>query len=419
MEVIAPEAAGGPPAGLQTRQARALWHAAMAALALMPLGMAVAHRSSPVFAALAALLALAAVAAEGRLAEFGRAARGALASPLGLSALAFLAWCVLSLGWSEFRLVSVSALGEFGISVAAAFVLALTLPARMTRPAFWLLVACSVVACVTTIFELRTGLALRRSLGMRWHSFIFNRPVLTLLCLLPPVAAFMLRGMRHGWMPGLAFAGLVFAAMAHSESGASVLGFAAGAVTFLAALAAPRLVAGAAAVAFTVLTAAAPFLGPIADRAIPASVHRKLAADHSRDRVDIWISFGEVIRHQPFAGAGFGVSPRMRDTAVAGRVPSEGETLLGVGHPHNALIQIWAELGAVGAVLALAAILLLLRTIARQERPIAAASLALLGSATAVALVGHGAWQGWWAAALGAAIVWILAVRRMQRETGA
>ena len=32
--------------------------------------------------------------------------------------------------------------------------------------------------------------------------------------------------------------------------------------------------------------------------------------------------------------------------------------------------------------------------------------LALLGGVAAVSLVGHGAWQGWWAAAVGAAIVW-------------
>jgi len=418
MTILAPDTAGQSPAGARALWADGLWRAAMAALALMPLGMAIAHRSSPVFAGLAALLALAATAVEGRLGDLARQARAALASPLGLAVLAFLAWCLVSVGWSEFKALSASALGEFWLPVLAAFVLGLTLPERMTRTAFWLLIAVSVLACATMIFELRTGLALRRSLGMRWHSFIFNRPVLTLLCLLPAVVIWAMRGMRHGWILALAFAALAFAAMAHSESGASILGFAAGLVTFLAALAAPRLVARLAAVAFVVLTVAAPFLGQIADRAIPAGVHQRLADDHSRDRVDIWLSFGEAIRRQPLLGGGFGVSPRMRDTAVAERVPSKDETLLGVGHPHNTLVQVWAELGGVGAFLALAVILLLLRTIARQERLIAAASLALLGSATAVALVGHGAWQGWWAASLGAAIVWILAARRTERETG-
>jgi len=409
---------GGRGGGARALWADGLWRAAMAALALMPLGMAVAHRSSPVFAGLAALLALAATAVDGRLSDLARQARTALASPLGLAVLAFLAWCVVSVGWSEFKALSVSALGEFWLPVLATFLLALTLPARMTRTAFWLLVAAAVIACITMIFELRTGLALRRSLGMRWHSFIFNRPVLTILCLLPAISVWTLRRVRHGWVLALALSALAFAAMAHSESGASILGFAAGLATFLAALAAPRLVARLAAVAFVVLTVAAPFLGQIADRAIPASVHQRLADDHSRDRVDIWLSFGEAIRRQPLLGGGFGVSPRMRDTAVAERVPSEDETLLAVGHPHNTLIQVWAELGGVGAFLALAAVLLLLRTIARQERLVAAASLALLGSATAVALVGHGAWQGWWAASLGAAIVWILAARRTERETG-
>jgi O-antigen ligase len=374
MTIPAPASAEGSSTGTRASLAEGLWRVAMATLALMPVGMAVAHRSSPVFLGLGALFAFAAVAAEGRLRDLADKARAALCSPLGLAALGFLVWGLVSVSWSEFKSVSISAFGEFGISVMGAFVLGIALPGRMTRGAFWLLVAASILACGMMLFELRTGLALRRSLGMRWHSFIFNRPVLTLLCLTPAVAAWMLARVRHGWVLSLGFAALALVTMAHSESGASILGFAAGLATFLCALAAPRLTARLAAVAFVLLTIAAPFLGQIADRMIPPSVHRELADDHSRDRVDIWLSFGEAIRQQPVFGAGFGVSPRLRDTSVADRVPTEDETLLGVGHPHNALIQIWVELGGVGAVLALAVILLLLRAIAGQRRLVAAAS---------------------------------------------
>ena len=86
--------------------------------------------------------------------------------------------------------------------------------------------------------------------------------------------------------------------------------------------------------------------------------------------------------------------------------------MLAIGHPHNAPLQIWVELGAVGAALALAVLLLLLREVARQPLPAASASLSLIGGVAAVALVGHGAWQGWWAAAIGGAILWMLASRR-------
>ncbi|MGO4572745.1 O-antigen ligase family protein [Microvirga sp. 2TAF3] len=417
MRMFDPASASPPRNGFRAHLAEAMWRAAIIVLVLMPVGMAIAHRSSPAFLTVAALCALGAIAAEGQGRRFGQDVWTALASPLGLAVLAFLAWCVVSIGWSEFKRVSIEGFGEFWLAVAGAFILGLTLPQRMTRSAFWLLIGASIAACCMMIFELRTGLALRKSLGMRWQSFIFNRSVLTLLCLTPPLVAWLLRNVRFGWVFSMGFAALVFTTIAHSESGASVLGFMAFCVTFLVAYAAPRLVAIVAAVAFVLLTASAPFLGKIADWAIPASVHERLANDHSRDRVDIWLSFGEAIRQQPLLGAGFGISPRMRDTSVAERVPTEDETLLAVGHPHNAIIQIWVELGAVGAVLALATILLLLRAIARQSRLIAGVSLALMAGVTGVALVGHGAWQGWWAASLGAAIVWMLAVRRKGLET--
>ena len=37
---------------------------------------------------------------------------------------------------------------------------------------------------------------------------------------------------------------------------------------------------------------------------------------------------------------------------------------------------------------------------------VSAKSLSLFAAAFAISVVGHGAWQGWWIAALGAAILW-------------
>jgi hypothetical protein len=40
-------------------------------------------------------------------------------------------------------------------------------------------------------------------------------------------------------------------------------------------------------------------------------------------------------------------------------------------------------------------------------------ALALFATVAAISLVSHGAWQGWWAAAVGAAIVLARAVERL------
>jgi O-antigen ligase len=413
-----PMASAGPSvSGLRLRLARSLWRAAMALLAIMPLGMAIAHRSSPLFLVLSALCALGATASEGRLRQLAHEAGTALASPLGLAVLAFLGWSLASIVWSPFKNLSSRALGELWLPIASGFVLALVLPQRMTRGAFWLLTGCILAACLLIVADLRTGLVARAALGMRADTFIFNRPTLTLLVLLLPLLTWLLGAARNGraWAAGLALAFAVV--LAHSDSGAALLGLLVMGPVFLFAWFLPRVAGRAAAIACIVALGAAPFLGPLAERVIPPAMHARMAEHHTRERVDVWRSFSAAVRQQPFLGAGFGVSPQMRRTPVVRKVPRELRRMLAIGHPHSTPLQIWVELGAVGAAMALVVLLLVLRNIGRQPHLIRSLSLSLFAGAAAAAMVGHGAWQGWWAASLGAAVVWMLALRKTRLET--
>jgi len=387
--------------------ARHLWAAAAVTLAVMPLAMALAHRSSGLFICLSALLAVAAVAAERELGRLIDKARRALLSPIGLASLLFLGWCIFSIAWSDAKATSLRAFGEFILSVAGAFLLALTLPSRMPRWALWALAAAMLLASLVIIAELWTGLALRRSLGLRSAAFVFNRPVITMLLLLLPFLG-VLGARRKGGMGGVALLVVVptIAALHVSESGAGKLGVIVAGLAYLLALLSPRSSRFATAIGLVLALSLAPIVGMLGDRLLPDSLHHRLADSHSRDRIDIWISFGAAIRAQPMLGAGFGVSPRLAETPVADRVPAEHRTLLAVGHPHNAAVQIWTELGIIGAAMALAVALLVLRTLQPKTGPLHALQLAMFAAVAAVALVGHGAWQGWWAAAIGAAIVW-------------
>jgi exopolysaccharide production protein ExoQ len=388
------------------RVAKWLWSGAAIVLAMMPVGMAVAHRSSPVFLIGAAIMVLWASVLEGRAAELHGKVRGALVAPLGLAGLAFFGWTLVSIGWSAFPGISFAAFGEFWFPVLAALTLGVALPGRMPRWGGWLLAASIALACIMILFELSTGLGLRRDLGLRSASYIFNRPVLTILVCLTAVLPFLAAQGAKGWLAGGVAAALALAAVSEAESGAAIFGLAAGSLAFALSCIAPQVVRRAAMAATIVVFAISPLLGALGDRLIPASVHETLSSSHSRDRIDVWISFGAVVRAQPILGGGFGVSPRMAETPVAAAVPPPHRILLGASHPHNAAIQIWAELGIIGAVLAATILILVLRSldVARGRR--AAAMLALLGGVAAVSLVGHGAWQGWWAAAVGAAIVW-------------
>jgi hypothetical protein len=388
----------------------------MVVFAAMPLGMAVAHRSSAAFLVLSALCSLGALAVEGKVRPMLRQAFSALTSPLGAAVLAFFGWCLVSIGWSEFKLVSLHAFGEFWLSAAAAFVVAMTLGRRIPPKGFWLLTGAMVLACLMMVIELRSGLVLRRAIGMRADSFIFNRPVLTLLVLTPPLAAWYLGLRRYGWAYVLAILLLVSGTALESESDAAVLGLIIVCLAFPVAWFAPRFTRVSWAIALGGVMIAAPYMGLIGERLITPSMHEVMASGHSRERIDLWSSFGSAVREQPLLGAGFGVSPRMAETAVARKVPAERRPMLAIGHPHNVALQIWAELGAVGIVLALMVVLLMLQAVSRQPPLTRSATFTLIAGAAPVAFVGHGAWQGWWAASLGAAIIWMLAANRIQSE---
>jgi O-antigen ligase len=181
------------------------------------------------------------------------------------------------------------------------------------------------------------------------------------------------------------------------------------AMTWLAARVLPRLTLSAVALAFAATMLLSPVLGRLVDASLPAALHERLAGSHSRERVDIWLSFGEAILARPLLGSGFGASPILDRHPVALEVSPPHRPMLAVGHPHSAPIQAWVETGAVGAaLLAFAGLSCLYRLRHLPARDLAP-RLALAASAFAIASVAHGAWQGWWIAVLAAAALWLWA----------
>ena len=402
-------------ASYRSRASDALWAAAVALLAAMPLGMAIAQRSSPVFVTAAAVCALGALALDRSVAELAAAGLRAGATPLGLAAAAFLAWAAASVAWSEVPLVSLRSFGEVLLCGSATLVLALLLPARAPRAALPLAAAGMALGCAVILAELGTGLQLREALGARSGPYIFNRSVATLVVVLAPVAWGLSRlGGPAGMWGGATLVAAVAVTVAAAESGAAVLGLVIfGAVVVVARLV-PRATVAVTGVAIVVAVAVAPVVGEIANRAVPPTVHSMLAGGHPQDRIDIWRSFGASVRAEPVAGEGFGSSPKLDAARAARNLAPEFRSFLAAGHPHNAALQVWVELGVVGASLAALVLLLLLRHIAGLPPPTFPPSLAAFAAICAVSLVGHGAWQGWWAAAIGSAVVWFRIAARQE-----
>lgn len=389
---------------------RALRIAGAVCFVLMPLVMWLANRSAPLMLGLSAAAFLGA----GLLAEPASATLARLralpATPLALVVAAFLAWALVSIGWSHKAIQSLQTWAELALPMAFALAIAVSGKWRPTPALLRALAATIIVAAGLLVFELASGLSQRAALGTgKMMGFVFNRPTIVLFLLAVPVVHGLWSGPSSRPTLDRLLAAILTLAVAvlvvRAESGAARLGFAVLSLCWLLASVAPRLASALVAGVFVLTMAIAPVLGPSAERFLPSLVLDRFNAMTGQARIDIWQSFGEVARARPLAGAGFGSSATMHEHPVAAEVSPEHRTLLAASHPHDMPLQAWAETGVVGAGLLTLAGLLLLARLRRLPAAEQAPRLALFAAAFSIATVGHGAWQGWWIAGLGAAIL--------------
>lgn len=378
-------------------------------LVLMPLAMWLANRSAPLMLGLAAMAFLGeALLSEPAGASLARLRRF-LAAPVALAIAAFLAWALVSVGWSHKPSASLQAWGELVLPIAFALAIAASGRWQPAAPLLRALALAIIAAAVLIMIELASGLSQRVALGSgKMMSFVFNRPAVVLLLLAGPAVYGLWSRPAGRFDRGLAvvLALVVVVFVFRSESEAAKLGTLVLAICWALGRIAPRIALAGTALAFVLTMAIAPVLAPTADRVLPSFVLERLDKLSARARIDIWYSFGEVARARPVAGAGFGTSATMHEHPVATEISPEHRTLLAASHAHDMPLQAWAETGAIGAGLLTLAGLLLLAHLRRLPAAELAPRLALFAAAFSIATVGHGAWQGWWIAGLGAAILW-------------
>jgi exopolysaccharide production protein ExoQ len=122
----------------------------------------------------------------------------------------------------------------------------------------------------------------------------------------------------------------------------------------------------------------------------------KHSAQH---RVEIWHFAAEKTLERPILGYGFNASRYVPNGDAVSAFLPPGKPLIPL-HPHNAFLQVWLELGAVGAIIVASALLAALGTVARW--PVAVARFTLPGYAAGIVVAGlaFGIWQSWWMATI-------------------
>jgi exopolysaccharide production protein ExoQ len=323
---------------------------------------------------------------------------------------ALLLWSAASLLWTVSvpagldKLPRLAGLIASGVVVAAAGAALNDAERRAFRR---LLVAGVGIGFAVLAFERATGGAIQHFAGQHWDTgpnllTRLNRGATVLALVIWPAIVPLFR-----WRAGAALLAIaaVFALLMTLKSNAALFGFAIGAVAFAAMRIGPRhtprLIA-ALAIFYIVASPVvhAMFLTPQQLRIDRDAVVTgdSLLPRSSYHRLLIWNFTAERILERPLLGWGI-------DSARA--IPG-GDVMLDTAepalplHPHNGPLQLWLELGAGGALLAVGLVVLLMRRV--RAWPVGGtspeAAAALFATGFVIVSVSYGLWQSWWLAAL-------------------
>jgi O-antigen ligase len=116
-------------------------------------------------------------------------------------------------------------------------------------------------------------------------------------------------------------------------------------------------------------------------------------------RVEIWHFAAERALERPLFGWGFNASRYVPNGDEISHFLPPGQSLIPL-HPHDAFLQVWLELGAVGTIIVGGILLLGLRTIGQWPASIARFALPGYAAGLVVAGLAFGIWQSWWMATL-------------------
>jgi len=191
---------------------------------------------------------------------------------------------------------------------------------------------------------------------------------------------------------------------------ATIAGLAAALLSLAAPRLVPKLVGAAVAVLILLMPLLVAFIPQIPSASLPLSAVHRLV---------IWDFAAARIAEKPITGWGLEASRAMPggraqpDAATLDRLnittPAQREFLVLPHvevmplHPHNGALQLWLELGGIGALIGAALILALGFAAARSAAP--AVGAGMLASAAVTGMLSFGLWQAWWVASLLLAMV--------------
>ena len=271
-----------------------------------------------------------------------------------------------------------------------------------------------VLGLAAAFFDWQSGHALRaavRGLKEVPATLMFGlKPAASLMALLLPMAF----ALPWPWIARAALlalgAGVLITLPGETARLATIAGLGAAAISLAAPRLGPRLVGAGAALVILLMPLLVAFVPKIPSASLPPSAVHRLV---------IWDFAAARIAEKPITGWGLEASRAMPggraqpDAATLDRLninaPAQREFLVLPHvevmplHPHNGALQLWLELGGIGALIGAALMLALGVAASRSAAP--AAGAGMLASAAVTGMLSFGLWQAWWVASLLLAMV--------------
>jgi hypothetical protein len=358
------------------------------------------RRAVAILVPVATALLILAAALDGRLpAAFGRVSRMAVSWP-ALAFLALLAWAAVTLLWTPDRADALARLTQFAM-VTALFAGAIACMRQTSRRSDVNLIPIGVaIGAMTLVVEMLPDSPLA-FLGSGRDSRIETQRAAMLIALLvwPAFASLIVQS-----RPVLAacLAVVTFSALWMVHDLVVLTAFFTGALAFALCSWRPRggtLVIGGLTLAMLLL---APLVGWLMSRFGGFLLPRE-----GDTLVQLWRDVTYALPTHLLQGFGFDASNALE----------RGASGIILGSPRNAALQIWLELGLIGAALAAGALVVTMLAIEQVDEKARPAALAVTAAAATMMYAGPAAWQSWWATAVGlTAITLSFLSRRSARD---
>ncbi len=239
------------------------------------------------------------------------------------------------------------------------------------------------------------------------YRYVLNNGATVIVLMSWPAS--LLLWQRYGWLGALPAVGIGLAVGLTSDSGAAAAAALGGLTVLPVALLLRWFAGGGLAIALAAAILIAPAAVDFMPRPDRLAEHAPFLSNSAYHRLLIWDFTSSRINERPLLGWGLDGSraiPGGSTEIVAVKPMAGGRTIETRGellplHPHNAPLQIWLELGVIGALLAALFAVRMVRAVAAHGFfAIRAAGLAQITAGFTVCALGYGLWQSWWLSAL-------------------